>query len=97
MTTETTTIKKPLSRRMLLARLGLAAGVAYAAPVMLKLSEVRASGFSSFSSFSGSGVRRRRGVQSQGHHAHEQDETPVKTHVRKHRRKRHLRRSFSSS
>jgi len=90
MKTETATNKKTLSRRTLLARLGLAAGVAYVAPVMLKLSEARASGFSSFS---GSGVRRRRRVQTQGHRAHGQ----VQTHVRKRRRRRHVRRSFSSS
>lgn len=88
---EATTNEKTLSRRTLLARLGLAAGVAYAAPVMLKLSEARAS---SFSSFSGSGVRRRRRVHTQGHHTHGR----VKTHVRKRRvRTRHVRRSFSSS
>jgi len=90
MKTGTTTNKKTLSRRTLLARLGLAAGVAYAAPVMLKLSEARASGVSSFS---GSAVRRRRRVQTQAHHSHGQ----VKTRVRKRRRRRHVRRSFSSS
>lgn len=99
MTTETTTIKKPLSRRTLLARLGLAAGVAYAAPVMLKLSEARASGFSGFSGFSGSGsgVRRRRRVQTQGHHTNGRAKTLAKTHVgARQGRRRHVRRSFSS-
>jgi hypothetical protein len=99
MKTETTTDKKTLSRRTLLARLGLATGVAYAAPVMLKLSEARASSFSSFSNFSGSGsgsgsgVRKRRRVHTQGHYTHGR----VKTRVGRHRRRRHVRRSFSSS
>ena len=94
MTTEMTPNKKTLSRRMLLTRLGLAAGVAYAAPVMFKLSEARASGFSRLSgSFSGSGIRRRRRVRTQAVQAHGR----VKTRVRTRRvRRRHLRRSFSS-
>jgi len=95
MTTETTTIKKPLSRRTLLARLGLAAGVAYAAPVMLKLSapEARAGSFSGFSG-SGRGVRRRRcRVQTQVRDAYGRC---INKRVRRRRRRRHVRRSFSS-
>lgn len=41
-----------LSRRAMLMRLGLAAGAAYAAPVLLKLGEAHASSFSA-RSFSG--------------------------------------------
>ena len=49
-----------LNRRRLLARLGLAASAAYAAPVLLRLSEARASG-GSFSGGRGSGRGSRRG------------------------------------
>ena len=41
-----------LSRRRLLARLGLAAGVAYVAPTMLQLTPAHASGFSRGSGYS---------------------------------------------
>mgnify|MGYP007011842334 CR=1 FL=1 len=52
-----------LSRRAILTRLGLAAGAAYAAPVLLRLGEAHASSFSRSRpgrSFSGRGRRSRR-------------------------------------
>lgn len=52
---------RDLTRRQMLLRLGLAAGTAYAAPVLLRLSGARASSGSSASSLSfSSGPRRRR-------------------------------------
>ena len=49
------------SRRAMLTRLGLAAGAAYSAPVLLRLGEAHASSFSgSRRSFSGRGGRSRR-------------------------------------
>lgn len=49
-----------LSRRKVLARLGLAAAAAYAAPVALNLGQARASGYSGGGrrSYSGGGRRR---------------------------------------
>lgn len=46
------------SRRNLLAKLGLAAAAAYTAPVLLQLSEARASSFSGRGSGGGGGRRR---------------------------------------
>ena len=52
------TASRPIGRRQMLARLGLAAGAAYMAPAMLSLSQARASGggsHSGASSYSGGG------------------------------------------
>jgi hypothetical protein len=48
------------TRRQMLKRLGLAAGAIYIAPVLVSLSEARASSGGSYSSASGSGRRRGR-------------------------------------
>jgi len=54
METDTTAARDlRLSRRRMLARLGLVAGAAYVAPVMLQLGEAKASGRSGRGSFSG--------------------------------------------
>ncbi len=59
--TDTATTDAPdLGRRRLLVKLGLAAGAAYAAPVLLNLSQARASSGASWSGPSGSGGRGRR-------------------------------------
>lgn len=60
---KSTTNEAAVLRRTMLMRLGLAATVAYAAPVMLNLGEARASSFSGSRgsrSFSGRGRRSRR-------------------------------------
>lgn len=51
---------KEITRRQMLMRLGLAATAVYAAPVLLQLSEARASSFSGPSNSGPSGGRRRR-------------------------------------
>jgi hypothetical protein len=59
---KSTAAEPDVTRRRVLTQLGLAAAAAYTAPVLLKLSEARASGFSG-GSIGGSGpvrVRRRR-------------------------------------
>jgi hypothetical protein len=49
-----------MTRRQVLAKLGLAAAVAYTAPVMLQLGEAKASSFSGGRRRGGSNYRRRR-------------------------------------
>lgn len=55
---------KTITRRRVLQRLGLAATAVYAAPVLLKLSEARASSFSGPSSSDPRRRRRRRAAAS---------------------------------
>ena len=57
---------KEVTRRQMLMRLGLAATAVYAAPVLLQLSEARASSFSASSNSGPSGRRRRRRAASSG-------------------------------
>lgn len=58
-----TAAKGEVTRRQMLMRLGLAAGAVYAAPVLLQLSEARASGTSGGSNSGPSGDRKRRRAQ----------------------------------
>lgn len=90
-------VTKPveMTRRRMLMRLGLAASAIYAAPVMLQLSDAKASGFSGKSvSFSRGESHGKRTVGAKEHvkqtkaarHRHSQDSR---------RRRRHIK-SFSS-